>query len=92
MTVFAPGHVGSDASNLLLLLSSSSSFLLLLLWDSASSARNLSLSLSLASFISSLIRGTSGANRSGSYVRGGLRVYLFSDDQFICTKFIRVMM
>lgn len=47
MTVFAPGHVGSDASNLLLLLlSSSSSFLLLLLWDSASSARNLSLSLS----------------------------------------------
>lgn len=90
MTVFAPGHVGSDASNLLLLLSSSSSFLLLLLWDSASSARNLS--LSLASFISSLIRGTSGANRSGSYVRGGLRVYLFSDDQFICTKFIRVMM
>lgn len=45
MTVFAPGHVGSDASNLLLLLSSSS-FLLLLLWDSASSARNLSLSLS----------------------------------------------
>ena len=63
MTVFAPGHVGSDASNLLLLLSSSSSFLLLLLWDSASSARNLSLSLSLASFISSLIRGTSGADR-----------------------------
>lgn len=47
MTVFAPGHVGSDASNLLLLLSSSS-FLLLLLWDSASSARNLSLSLSLS--------------------------------------------
>lgn len=46
MTVFAPGHVGSDASNLLLLLSSSSSFLLLLLWDS--SARNLSLSLSLS--------------------------------------------
>lgn len=46
MTVFAPGHVGSDASNLLLLLLSSSSFLLLLLWDSASSARNLSLSLS----------------------------------------------
>lgn len=44
MTVFAPGHVGSDASNLLLLLLSSSSFLLLLLWDS--SARNLSLSLS----------------------------------------------
>lgn len=48
MTVFAPGHVGSDASNLLLLLLSSSSFLLLLLWDSASSARNLSLSLSLS--------------------------------------------